>query len=174
MAVENFPLGQTNTYAVQFGHAHDEGLCVSPVAGPGPQNASIVRLYAPIEYMTIYWEVTSRGKPPLVPSHRGYARNSNRLFMGGERYGAMTPDYPLGHTFQMAGKLEFAIIAPEQLDSPFCLSMCPWEQTSIQDFMVPAANFLDTGILNPYSLPPRGVLPDPDVPALTLQMMVAR
>lgn len=172
MAVEKLPGAQHTTYAVQIVHTHSEGIVASPIAGKAPKNASLVRWHAPFEMMSVYWTVVSEGKPPLAPSHKIFFQNGNRAFLGGERVGVVYPNI-VGHIFQMAGVLHFCVVAPEGLDSEFDLSKCPWEQTSLSDFCIPAANFLDTGIVNPNWHQPPGILPDSDVPILNLQAAIS-
>lgn len=173
MAVENLPMGQTSGYGIQFAHVHAEGLCVNPVAGIAPQQASIVRLHAPFELISVYWSAISRGVPPIVPSYQSFFTNSNRLFLGGERYGVVTPDL-VGHIWQAAGRFDYSVVSPEGMDSAFMLAKCPWEGTATDnavDFYIPADNF-KTGIINPTLIQPYGYVADPDVPVLNLQMAV--
>lgn len=158
MAVENLPLAGTTTYSVQIVHTHQEGIVASPIAGKGPKNASLVRWHAPFELMSVYYTAISEGKPPAVPSHKGYKTNYNRVFLGGERVGLIVPNL-IGHYFHMAGRLDFAIVAPEGLDSEFDLAKCPWELSDITEFQIPAAYFLDSGILNAKWNQPTGIQP---------------
>ena len=158
MSVEDIPFAGSTTYTVQVVHKHSEGIVASPIAGKGPKNVSLVRWHAPYEIMSVYWTAVSEGTPPRVPSHKGYISNYNRVFLGGERVGVITPSI-VGHIFHMAGRLDFAIVAPEGLDSEFDLAKCPWEDTSISDFQIPAAYFLDSGILNAKWNQPKGIQP---------------
>jgi hypothetical protein len=160
-------------YSIQFAHAHAEGICVNPVAAKAPQNASIVRLHAPFEMLTVYWSACSLGKPPICPSYKSFFTNQNRLFIGGERYAVCTPDL-VGHIWQAAGRLEFSVVAPEGLDSDFGLAKCPWEGTPLDqalNFYLPSGNF-KVGIIKPDSPLPAGIKLDPDVGILNLQMGV--
>jgi hypothetical protein len=171
MAVENLPLGQTTSYSVQIAHSRDEGIYASPVGGDEEVNCSIVRLHSPIERLSVFWMAVSEGKPPLVPSPLIYSKNGNRVFTGGDRVGVMTPAI-VGHTFTMAGRLDYIVVAPEGLDSQFNLAMCPWEQAQVSDFYIPATNFLDTGIVND-GLNSTGILQEPYVPILAEQLQTA-
>jgi len=172
MAVENLPFAGSTTYAVQIVHQHVSGIIASPIAGRGPKNASLVRWHAPFEMMSVYWTAVSEGKPPRVPSHKGYFQNQNRAFLGGERVGVITPNIK-GHLFHMAGRLDFVVMAPEGLDSEFDLAKCPWEDTGIEDFQIPADNFLDTGIINPKWNQPSGISPDVKVAILNQELAAA-
>lgn len=170
MTVENLALAQTTGYAVQIEHRRSEGIYASPVAGPGPQNASLVRLHAPFETISVYWTATSEGKPPVLPSHKSYLNNLNRVFLGGERVGVVTPTL-VGHIWVAAGRYDYVVVGPEGLDSAFNLARCPWETNLLaEDFYVPAANFVTSGILNPKQIIPNTQYPDPDV--LLLQTMI--
>jgi hypothetical protein len=153
---------------VQFCHRRDDGLSASPVAGPPPQNASLVRLFAPIEFLSVYWSAVSEGKPPILPSYKSFnGLNGNRLFLRGERCGIVTPS-ALGHIWMAAGVYEYSVPATEDLDSVFVLSKCPWEGTPTdvaRDFYVPVQNFV-VGLFNPFSTLEPGEVLDPDVPRL--------
>ena len=173
MAIEDMSMGQASGYAVEFVHTHSEGLCVNPVAGKGPQNASIVRLHAPFERISVYWFAISRGTPPVLPSYKSFFTNANRLFLGGERYGVVTPDL-VGHIWQATGRFDYSVVAPEGLDSQFNFGKCPWEGLATDnavDFYIPAQYF-QPGIINPTLNQPYGFVADPDVPILNLQMGV--
>lgn len=150
---ELLPYNQHTTYATQFAHFHREGLAINPIAGAEPQAISIMRLHAPYEIMSVYWSAVCEGAPPLLPTHRSYFRNLNRVFLGGERYGSVTPTIA-GHFWQAAGVYHYCIPIPEGLDSNFALGICPWEMGQNEtylpaslDFYIPGNNFIN-GILN--------------------------
>jgi len=177
MAVENLVgCGATTTqYEVEFEHTHHEGIFTSPVGGEPPQNASVVRLHAPFEMLTVIWACSREGAPPDLPSHKAYLTNPNRIFLGGKRVGNITPS--LGcHIFSVSGFFRFAIVGPEDLDSNFPLSACPWETAlggaQVTDYMIPETSFLDTGIINP-SAQPTGLTPPAYIEALELQMAIS-
>ena len=161
MAVETLPGAQTTTYGIQICHTHDEGIDASPVAGDEGENASIVRLHSPFERISVYWTAVSEGKPPILPSHRDYANNYNRVFTGGERVGIVTPNL-IGHLWMAAGRFDFVVVGPEGLDSAFALARCPWEGTDADDFYIPVNNFVD-GLLN--DIPTRALPIGPGAPA---------
>lgn len=167
---ENLPLAQTTGYSVQVVQRHSEGIVANPVAGPLPQNVSLVRLHAPVEYLSVYWSAVSEGKPPIVPTHKSFLQNVNRTFLGGERYGVITPTL-VGHIWQIAGRYDYVVNAPEGLSSMFALAKCPWEGDAIIDFYMPAENF-QTGIINPIWNQPIGISPDNDVQQINLQMAI--
>lgn len=146
MAVEEMLFCTTTTYAVEFSHSRNEGIVASPVAGE-EQNVSLARLHSPIEYLTVYWTATREGSPPILPSHLSYNANDNRnrVFLGGERHGIVTPTLA-GHIWQACGHYRYVIVGPESLDSDFPLSMMPWEHKP-EDFYVPSSNFV-TSIIN--------------------------
>lgn len=167
MAVENLRGRQHTSYACQFLQTHQEGIVASPIAGPAPQNASLARWHAPFERISVYWTAVCEGAPPILPSHKSYLTNYNRLFLGGDRVGVVYPSL-VGHIWMAAGVYHYQVMSPEGLTSPFLLSKMPWEGTALDnavDFYVPASNF-QTGILNPIWLQPNGILSDPDVQAL--------
>jgi len=165
---ENLPLAQTGTYGVQFVHSRVEGISASPVAGSVLSNASLVRLHAPFELLSVYWSAISEGKPPVLPSHKSFAQNYNRVFIGGERVGIVTPNI-VGHIWVAAGRYDYVVVGPEGLDSQFALAKCPWENDQSTNFYVPAENFV-RGIINPTYNQPIGIPVDPDIPGLDLQM----
>lgn len=143
---------------------------MSPIAGEGPANCSIVRLHAPLELIKVYWTAISEGKPPVLPSHKSYLANGNRVFLGGERVGIVTPAL-VGHYWSAAGYFLFAVVSPEGLSSDFSLARCPWEGTDASDFYIPSTHF-QKGIINDNWLQPIGVAPDPDVQLLGLQIAI--
>jgi len=163
--VENLPGASTTGYACEFEHTRSEGIYASPVAGKPPQNASLCRLHAPFELLTVYWSGSREGAPPVLPSSKSYFNNVNRVLIGGGRYGVVTPTLGGVHIWEVAGYFRYVVVGPEGLDSQFPLAVCPWEGTQASDFYIPAENF-QTGILNPYSPYPAGLSPDPDVPLL--------
>jgi hypothetical protein len=176
MSVENLLLGQTTGYGIQICHFHEEGIFDSPVAGAGPQNASIVRLYAPFERISIYWSALSKGKPPILPSEKSFLANpnaplnQNRVFLGGERYGIVTPDI-VGHIWVASGVYHYSCPAPEGLSSNFGLANCPWENTpynTSQDFYIPLENFV-VGLL---AQPPQNTGLQPFAPVGQLDMAI--
>lgn len=171
--VENLALGQTVGYGVQIVHSVNEGIYASPVAGPPPQNASLVRLHAPFETISVYWSACSEGKPPIVPSSKSFIGNNNRVFLGGERVGICTPTL-VGHIWQAAGVLHYCSVGGEVggLDGDFFLAKCPWEGSLDTSFYLPKENFVTKGIFNPTYVQPPGLPVDPDVQALDLQMMI--
>lgn len=164
---EFLPLSQTTTYGVQICHSRSEGIMASPIAGPPPQNASLVRLHAPIEFITVYWTAVSHGKPPVLPSHKSFVQNYNRVFLSGERMGLVTPNI-VGHIWHAAGSFLYVVVGPEGLSSMFPLAKCPWEGTAATDFYIPSENF-QSGITNPYSVP-TGLPINPDAQQLNFQM----
>ncbi len=171
MSVEKLVNAQTTTYAVQFTQTHTEGISAAPIAGPSPQNASLARLNAPFETMSVYWTAVKEGSPPILPSHKSYLNNLNRVFLGGERVGVVYPTL-VGHIWMAAGRYDYVIMSPEGLSSRFCLNKLPWEGTALDnavDFYVPSENF-ESGILNPTWIQPVGITPDIDVSAIELQM----
>lgn len=165
MAAENLPLAHTTTYGVQICHNHSEGIVASPVAGAPPQNCSLVRVHAGFETISVYWTAVSEGKPPVLPSHKAYLDNGNRLFMGGERVGVVTPTLA-GHIWHAAGVFHFVVGTPEGLSSQMPLAKCPWEGTAAQDFYLPAENFQAAGILNQTWIQPPGIAPHPAIAQL--------
>jgi len=170
---ENKPRANYTEYTTEFRHQRHEGICANPIAGPAPQNASLVRLHAPIEFLQVFWTATREGASPVLPSVKSYLANGNRLFLGGSRIGAITPTFG-GHVYSVSGVYVFLVVAPEGLTSNFFLSKCPWEgypTDNAMDFYIPKENFV-SGILNPNWMQPVGILPDPDVSALDLQMAI--
>jgi hypothetical protein len=162
---ENLVGSTTTGYSLEFAHTRNEGIVGNPVGGVPPQNASLVRLYAPIEFLTVFWSGSCEGAPPILPSSKSYFTNQNRVLVAGGRYGVVTPTLG-GHIWEVCGFFKFIVVGPEGLNSDFPLSVCPWEGTAATDFYIPAANF-QTGIINPNSPPACGGLkPDPDVPLL--------
>jgi hypothetical protein len=130
-----------------------------------------MRLFAPTEFLSVYFTCRREGAPPFIPSWKSYM-NNNRLFLGGDRIGAVVPILGGAHSWLVAGAYHFSLLnGPENLDSLFPLSMCPWEaqlgkQTT--DFAIPAANFLTSGILNNTV-----VGPNSPTQALLLQTMIS-
>jgi hypothetical protein len=163
MAVENLSLASSTTYAVQIFHSRTEGIVASPIAGPAPQNCSLARLHAPMEILSVYWTAVRNGGPPTLPSSKSYLQNLNRVLLGGERIGVVTPDI-VGHIWQCFGRYDYAVVGPEGLDSNFALAKCPWETADTIDFYIPASNF-QTGFINTL-LNSTGLPVDPDVPLL--------
>lgn len=153
MAIENQQLASYTEFTTEIRHWHHEGVFASPVAGPGPQRMSLVQLHAQAEFMVVFWSGIREGAAPLVPSHKSFLTNLNRVFLGGFRDGLIEPTFG-GHSYSLSGVWVFALSQPEGLDSNFNLSMCPWEAPSntqgmmLADFMVPSANFVN-GILVP-------------------------
>lgn len=162
---ENLPLAQHTTYGVQICHRRSEGIIACPIAGAAPQNASLIRLHAPFELIDVYWTAVSEGKPPVLPSHKSYVTNLNRVFLGGERVGVVTPGI-VGHYWCAAGVFRYVVVGPEGLASAFNLAKCPWEETNDTDFYVPAENFLDKGIINATYAQPSGLTADSYVETL--------
>lgn len=162
MAAESLFGAQTTTYGVQFVHRRNEGIVVNPVAGAAPQHASMVRLHAPLETLSVYWTAVRQGAPPIVPSTRSYRQNLNRVFLGGSRIGSCTPAM-FGHFWVVSGNYEYLIVAPETLDSDFALARCPWEtDQNLRDFYVPYQHFQE-GIINDILSSNTGIALDPDV-----------
>jgi hypothetical protein len=170
MAVENLPRASVTNYSVQIAHSRIEGIVASPVAGPGIQNASLVRLHSPFERISVFWTAICTGAPPFIPSEKSYLKNMNRVFLGGERCGVVTPDM-VGHIWHAAGRYDYIVLAAEGLSSPFCLAKVPWELGKVQDFYIPSTNFLSQGIINDTWLQPSGVAADADVAALDMQLL---
>ena len=167
---ENLDGATTTGYHVEFEHTRSEGIYASPVAGPPPQNASICRLHAPFELLTVYWSGIKEGAPPILPSSKSYFQNYNRLLLAGGRAGVVTPSLG-GHIWEVCGFFRYVVVGPEGLDSMFCLAKCPWEGTANTEFYIPSENFQE-GIINPNWIQPGGLLPNPVVQQLDLQMMV--
>lgn len=170
MAAENLELASTTTYTVQMAHRRTEGIVASPIAGPVPQNASLVRLHAPMEMITVYWTAISEGKPPRLPSHKSFATNYNRVFLGGERVGITYPSV-VGHVWIAAGRFDYVVVGPEGLESRFALAKCPWEGTTASDFYIDASNFQRSGIFNPLAIVPQGLSYDPDAILLNSELL---
>jgi hypothetical protein len=168
MAVENLPAGNTTTYSVEICHSRNEGIVASAVAGPVPQNASLVRLHAPVEMISVYWTAVSEGKPPTLPSSKSFLANYNRVLLAGERVGMVFPSL-VGHTWMAAGVFHYCVVGPEGLDSNLGLSHCPWEKAPTTDFYIPSANFQGT-ILNTNATLPKGLTLDPDVVLLNQEL----
>lgn len=167
MSVENLPLGQTTSYSIEIAQTHAEGIIDNPVGGPAPQNASLVRLHAPFERISVYWSAVSEGKPPILPSDKSFLTNPNRVFLGGERHGVVTPTL-VGHIWIAAGRYDYSVPGPEGLGSAFGLAKCPWEGTpsdGAQDFYIPVENFI-SGIINVSTPQNTGLTPLVDVPLL--------
>lgn len=144
------------TYAVEMGHSQSEGLTVCPVAGPAPQKASILRLHAPIETLSVSWIATREGAPPIVPSHKAFATNFNRVFLGGQRGADESPTFG-GHIWSASGVYVYALLTAEGLDSDLPVAKVPWDDSSgIGEFFIPAANFDASNIINPKQVIPRG------------------
>jgi hypothetical protein len=162
---ESLPGALTTTYTVQFAHSRVEGVSANPIAGPEPQNASLVRLHAPLEMLTVFWTATREGAAPRLPSSKSYFQNYNRVLLSGERVGIVVPN-TVGHIWIAAGRFDYCVVGPEGLDSDFRLAKVPWESTDASDFYVPMANF-ELGIINSTPVPPLGGLPiNPAVPLL--------
>lgn len=157
--------GATHTeYFVERVRSHESGICVNPIAGDPPQNASLVRLYAPVETELIRWRATRKGAAPIVPSPDSFDNNSNRLYLRGKQTASIpTQDISLvGHTFTISGWYLYAIVGPEGLSSTFRLGAMPWEDPSAVLNYIPAENFI-TGILDDTLQQPDGLPTDPDV-----------
>jgi hypothetical protein len=172
MTVESLPLSQTTAYAIEIAHNRSSGIAACPIAGPDPQFASLVRLHAAIEFVSVYWTATREGAPPILPSPNSYYQNTNRVFLGGERHGVVFPTM-VGHIWMAVGRYDYALAGPEGLASKFPLSVTPWEALAgavPTDFYIPAENF-QAGILDSEQIPFQGSLSgqqDPDVPALQM------
>lgn len=128
-------------YSVEYAHTRDEGIIACPVAGI-EQAVSLVRLHSPIEFLSVFWAATRDGAPPLLPKHTSYATNYNKVFLGGERHGVVYPAI-VGHTWQAVGVFRYVINVPEGFLSDMPLGKCPWEGTELDDFYIPAENFVD-------------------------------
>jgi len=161
MAVENLANASYTEFTTEISHQRVEGIYASPVAGPGPQNASLVRLHAPFETITVYWTATREGAPPIIPSPNSYTNNLNRIFLGGARTGLVVPTFG-GHSYSVSGVWVFQIVGPESLDGDLFLARTPWENSEQGRFMIPAQNF-QKGILDATYIQPIGLPVDPDV-----------
>lgn len=172
---ENLPYASYTEYTVQVVHSHESGVCVNPIAGTPPQYLSMVRLHAAMEFLQVFWTAMREGAPPILPSHKSYLTNYNRVFLGGARTAVVVPVFG-AHSWSVSGVWVFALPVPEGMDSNFALSMPPWEGAgglgaNMNDFMIPSQNF-QSGILNPLN-DPIPLSPDPDVPLLNLQMGIS-
>jgi hypothetical protein len=166
---ENSTAATTTEYQIERTRNRFEGIDASPIAGPGPQNASLVRLYAPIEFESVFFSASRVGAPPLVPSPDCFNTNNNRVFLGGQQSALVgVPTLDGGHTYCMAGCYYFAIVGPEGLGSNFRLGKMPWEDTTALGNFVPSTNFLALGILDPTMNSTFGLAPDPYVPLLQM------
>jgi len=153
--LENLAIATTTGYALEFEHTRSEGIVASPVAGSVPQNASLVRLHAPMEYLTVYFAGERQGAPPILPSSKSYFQNYNRVLIAGGRYGFVIPTFG-GHIWHVAGFFRYVVVGPEGLDSNFALAKMPWEGQAVTDFYVPADNF-QAGMINAALGNPRGL-----------------
>lgn len=135
-------------YNIEIDHSHSTGLVACPVAGTDPQPASILRLHAPFELLAVNWTATRNGAPPVVPSHKSFLRNVNRMFLSGSRGGSEKPTIG-AHIWSCAGVYLYSVAVPEGLDSDFPLAKVPWDNGQIGEFYIPAKYFDTQHILNP-------------------------
>jgi len=148
---ENLPYAPNTEYSIERTRSRNEGIVALPIAGPVPQNVSIVRLHAPIEFEDVYWSASREGANPVVPSPRSLAGNLNRIFLGGSQSAIIPTQTLAGHIFVMSGHYRYVIVGPEGLDSTFYLGKQPWETTLGVDYNhMPAANFV-TGLVSQQS-----------------------
>jgi hypothetical protein len=167
---EQLAVSSTTKYEIERARSRTEGILALPVAGRPPQNVSLVRLHAPIEFEVVYWSATRRGGPPVVPSPKSLAGNPNRVFLGGTQSAIVPVPTFGGHWFCLAGSYTYVIVGPEGLDSNFYLGRMPWETVGVDENYIPAANF-QNGIVS-FQSQKNGQLPlDPDVQLLNAIQM---
>lgn len=132
-------------------HRH-EGTMAIPVAGTvdGLEEASIVQLHSPFEYMTVTWIATAEGKPPTIPDPLTFSTVPNVAFHS--RQISAPISIPIGtgkgYNWQVSGVYTYTLKKPRDIKANIPTGRIPFETDNTADSFTIPATYFDANMLS--------------------------